>query len=266
MRHYITEVTNPVPPAPDSNSGQNPGPVSYNVVDGRDSARQALLGTSSADEFRVDRSPSIWSGEDRIFNFEKGRDRISLDGGGDVWWGIQYKEDAGAAVQAGYFLYSTSDGVAGNNVIAEITFGSNDSFTLEQADFGPGTRLAGRASHDVLDFSGQFFTESVDMDNLPDGETTGHVVLIDNWTYGHRGNVSDPDSISNFRDGQDIIAVNGGGTVYIQNGADTGSARTVTLRTSNSTSNENNVLATIQGFTGTFDANDLTADLTVEII
>lgn len=272
MRHYITEVTNPVPPAPDSNSGQNPGPssgpnpgpnpvpVTYNVINGSDNIHQTLQGTIGRDDFRIDSSASLWFTADYISGFEKGRDLISLDGGGNVWWGRRY--DGASGRHDGYYLYSASDSGTSRNAIAEIVFsgsGSDDSFTLEQADFGPGTTLAGRASHDVLEFTHRNAAEeTVDLNSFPGGATRAQIVLT-SYTATGTASIRQPLVISNFIDGQDKFADHRGGTVYVENGVDTGAARRVTLRVRDEVTNDKTIMAHIENFTGTFNADDLAA-------
>ena len=157
-------------------------------------------------------------------NFEQGRDVISLDGGGAVYAGKRYSSLTGQ--HDGYYLYSTPDSTAGNNVIAEIDF----TGVLSQSDFAPGTNFAGSASTGVLDLSSSVFNQITNVDVPSDGETTAHVVLIDNVPSVSNPGLSDhrADTLSNFRDGQDKIAVDGGGTVYI---LDHGSQTPETSRT-----------------------------------
>ena len=241
-------------------------PITYNVVDGRDAARQTLSGTGRTDEFLFDKAAGARNSADIITDFkERHKDRLALEDGGNVWWGKWLGADGSTK---GYYLFSSDDSTAGDNFLARIDLRST-RFNMMEGVFQAGTTLAGPVTHDLVDLTDVFSRQRVDLNALPNGRTKGHVVVIDRSTSDtFLLGTHYPDRVWNFIDGQDKIAmVNPAGvTVHIQNGTNTGVARTVTLRTSDSISNENNVLAYIEGFTGTFDANDLTADLTVEII
>lgn len=191
---------------------------------------------------------------------------MALEDGGNVWWAKWLGTDGSTR---GYYLFSSDDSTAGDNFLAFIDLSSTNYFNMVQDVFQTGTTLAGPVTHDLVDLADAFSRQRVDLNALPDGRTKGHVVVIDRSTSDtFLIGTHYPDRVSNFIDGQDKIAmVNPAGvTVHIQNGTNTGVARTVTLRTSDDISGDGNVLAYIENFTGTFDVDDLTADLTVEII
>ena len=244
MRHYINQVPN--------------------LIDGTANTADILPGSSVKDEFRFDKAGSNWHGADRITGFNKNKDKLGLDGGGQVFWSQGYD---GAGNENGYHFYSTADSAAGNNVLAKLGWhpaNARDRHMVEEPrpeHFVSETILAGRASHDIVDLSAASLNQTIDLSSVPQVGTSAraerHVVIIDGVTKVSGNMNHAPDEIENFVDGRDRIALSGGGDVWVQYGYEA-HWRVVVLRSGSDTSDDRNVLAHIDfDGPGIFNEEDL---------